>query len=220
MNKIEVAARIKAHWKGKILLGTGLTLGFWAFYFSLQRLAIFPVHTMQPSSIDRIVPFMPGAVYLYESFWFLMPLSPWLMTSEEELRRYSAGILFMSAIGFIVFFFFPTFCPRPKALPGVNGLYGALIQIDKELNSFPSLHAAFAVFHGACCHATFSPDCWPEWLRGFIWLWVFGIIASTLLTKQHVAVDAVAGIMLGFAGYSFCFRDYKIGLTTIRSKLK
>jgi membrane-associated phospholipid phosphatase len=37
----------------------------------------------------------------------------------------------------------------------------------------------------------------PRIVRWLNWTWCVGIVYSTLATKQHVAVDMVAGIMLG-----------------------
>jgi membrane-associated phospholipid phosphatase len=37
-------------------------------------------------------------------------------------------------------------------------------------------------------------------IRGLNWLWCLGIIYSTIAIRQHVALDAVAGIILGAIG--------------------
>jgi len=37
----------------------------------------------------------------------------------------------------------------------------------------------------------------PAWLLIFNFLWCAGIIYSTLATRQHVAVDVLAGLALG-----------------------
>jgi len=37
----------------------------------------------------------------------------------------------------------------------------------------------------------------PQVVRAGNWLWCMGIVYSTLATRQHVAVDAVAGALLG-----------------------
>jgi membrane-associated phospholipid phosphatase len=36
-------------------------------------------------------------------------------------------------------------------------------------------------------------------VRGANWLWCLGIVYSTMATKQHVAIDVLAGALLGFA---------------------
>lgn len=118
----------------------------------------------------------------------------------------------MSLMGFFVFFFFPTGIPRPAFVCTTHALYNALIQFDKGINACPSFHAAFAVYHGACCHAIFKRGAGETWMRVFIWVWVSGILASTLLTKQHVVVDIIAGSILGLCGYVLFFRPRTMSL--------
>lgn len=205
----ETIQRIRTNCALKIVLTLGLTIGFYAFYLPLQWYPLFPVTALRPMWIDRVIPFRPGAVYLYESLWLIMPIAPWLMASTGELRRYTMGFVVMALTGFAVFLLFPTSGPRPGNLHDVNVVYAALTQIDNELNAFPSLHAAFAFFHGAHCHAMFRRGASNRWLRGFLWLWVLGIAASTLLTKQHVFIDVAAGAVLGLGSYFIFCRPAK-----------
>jgi membrane-associated phospholipid phosphatase len=202
MNLEEIGLRIRSHLRLKLLLSVVLTGGIWGLYLFLQRHPVFPGTAVKGGWVDRNIPCVPGAVYLYESIWLLMPIAPWLMNSRADLYGYTKGIASIAAVTFAVFFFFPTSCPRPKDLPAGNLLYGALVHIDSELNAWPSLHAAFAVFHGACCQAVFATGRGLSRVRWFVWVWTFGIIGSTLLTKQHVLVDALAGALLGAVGYA------------------
>jgi hypothetical protein len=201
MNASEMARRIRSNLGFKLVLGLVLTVGVWGLYMLLQRHPVFPVTTMQPGGLDQMIPFAPGTVYLYESIWFLVPIAPWLMLSRTDLLRYTAGLGLISLVAFSVFVLFPTASPRPHAVHDVNALYRALVQVDNELNAFPSLHAAFAIFHAACCQAVFDRADRHRPIRLIIWLWATGIVASTLLTKQHVVIDAVAGTALGLGGY-------------------
>ena len=205
MNSGEIAVRIRSNLGLKVVLGLALTVGVWGTYLFLQRHPVFPVTTLKPSGLDRMIPFAPGAVYLYESIWLLMPIAPWLMASRGDLLRYTAGLGLISLVGFTVFVLFPTASPRPQGVHDLNALYSALIRVDNEGNAFPSLHTAFAIFHGACCQAVFHRGGRHGQIRLIIWVWALGIVASTLLTKQHVVIDAVAGAALGMGGYAlFC----------------
>ena len=205
MHADEMALRIRANLGLKVVLGIVLTGGIWATYLWVQRHPFFPVTAMQVTRLDRMIPFLPGTVYLYESLWLFMPIAPWLMLSRDDLVRYTQALTLVSLAGFAVFVLFPTSCPRPEALQDVNALYRALIRVDNELNAFPSLHAAFAVFHGACCRVVFGRGPRHMRIRRFLSIWAAGIVASTLLTKQHVVLDALAGALLGLGGYAvFC----------------
>ena len=135
-------------WDKRLCSSFALSIYFCAAYYLLQRHPLFPMTAIKALWLDRMIPFVPGMVYLYESIWLLTPVAPWLMTTKAELNGYTQGLVAVSLMGFVVFFFHPTFCPRPNDVRDVNWLYGALIRVDWESNAFPSLHSALAVFHG------------------------------------------------------------------------
>jgi membrane-associated phospholipid phosphatase len=209
MNVNEMALRIRSNWKYKTMLSVVLTFFVWAAYLLLQWHPLFRVTILQPSSLDRMIPFVPSTVYLYESLLILMPIAPWLMKSKAELNQYTKGLLAVSLAAFVFFFIFPTAIIRSKDLQHTNFLYRTLTQIDGESNVFPSLHSAFAVFHAACCCVVFRIGTGRNGIRWFFQVWALAIIAATLLTKQHIVLDAVAGAALGFAGFAFFYRSPK-----------
>ena len=207
----DIIARFKFHWRLKLMLGFWVTLGFTTLYVLLQRFPVFGIVQVKASRLDRMIPFVPSAVYLYESLWLIMPLSFWLTHSMEELNHYAYGFILISMIGFGIFFLYPTANPRPGGLQHANDIYRALIRLDRELNAFPSLHAALAVYSGLCFDALFFTSRWRTRGRWLIWPWVLGIVASTLLTKQHALIDAMAGAILGYAGHASFWRPRKQG---------
>jgi len=201
MSLNEIISSIKSNLALKIVFSVVFTIGFLSIYFGiLQKHQMFPVTTMQISSLDQWIPWFPGAVYLYESIFLLMPIAPWLTGTKGELYAYCLGFTLMSLVGFCIFFFSPTLNPRPQDIYGANSLYMALIQFDNGINACPSFHSAFTVFHGILCHRTFSARSRNRWIRPIIWIWILGILASALLTKQHVFIDLVAGALLGIGG--------------------
>lgn len=104
MNVNEMALRIRSNWKYKAMLSVVLTFFVWAAYLLLQWHPFFRVTILQPSSLDRMIPFVPSTVYLYESLLILMPIAPWLMKSKAELNQYTKGLLAVSLAGFVFFF--------------------------------------------------------------------------------------------------------------------
>jgi len=46
-------------------------------------------------------------------------------------------------------------------------------------------------------------------VTALVWIWVLGILAATLLTKQHAVVDIVAGSLLGGIGFGFHLRSQR-----------
>jgi hypothetical protein len=205
MNVNEMVIRIRSNWKYKTMLSVVLTFFVWAAYLLLQWHPFFRVTILQPSGLDRMIPFVPSTVYLYESLLMLMPIAPWLMKSKAELNQYTKGLLAVSLAGFVFFLLYPTAITRSIVPQHTNFLYRTLIQIDGESNVFPSLHSAFAVFHAACCCVVFRIGTGRNGIQWFFQGWALAIIAATLLTKQHDVLDAVAGAALGLVGFAlFC----------------
>jgi len=205
MSGREIILRLTANWVYKIVLGSGLTAMFAVLYFLPQRYPILPATVLQPTRVEQLIPFMPNTVYLYESIWLLIPIAPWLMKTKSELIQYSKGLLLMSGIGCCFFFFYPTMSPRPINIQDANMFYRKLVAIDSQLNALPSLHAAYAVFHAACCHVTFAAGANHKVLQAIFWTWALAILFSTLLTRQHVVIDLVAGAVLGLCSFAiFC----------------
>jgi membrane-associated phospholipid phosphatase len=201
----EIIARIKVNWAYKLMLSCALWVMFAGIYLIPQHFPLFHVTAMPLLWIDQQIPFMPDAVYLYESLSLIMSVAPWLMTTKGELHQYSKGIILMNLVGFCFFFLCPTLVVRPTDTQAANGLYRLLIQFDNPLNAYPSLHTAFALFHAGCCHVIFSTSPKRRIVQGFFWLWAIGIMISTLLTKQHVFVDALGGAILGLGSFAlFC----------------
>ncbi|MCP3891997.1 MAG: MBL fold metallo-hydrolase [Desulfobulbaceae bacterium] len=197
----EVFFRVSENLKLKLLLGTILTFGIYAGYLLIQRYLFFSPVSMEQTSLDRVIPFVPDSVYVYQSIWFLVPIAPWLMRTVKEIYRYTVGLLVICCISFTVFMVFPTIITRPESLVETNLLYQLLIQVDKELNAFPSLHVSLVLFHLLCCIKIFSEMNLRRRYKLIVWIWAMGIIFSTLLTKQHILYDVFGGILVGLLGY-------------------
>ncbi len=138
MTANEIFLRIKSNWKRKAVLSVVLTNVFTAIYLFLQRFPLFPAVEAPAVGLDELIPFMPDAIYLYETLLLILPVGPWLMKSKDDLARYVASFVLIAIGGFLVFVFFPTSNPRPEDLRNVNMTFAVLIQIDLGLNSFPS----------------------------------------------------------------------------------
>jgi membrane-associated phospholipid phosphatase len=72
-------------------------------------------------------------------------------------------------------------------------------RMDAGGNACPSLHAAFCVFTALALHAQLKSTGAARWLLACNALWCLGILYSTMATRQHVALDVVAGVVLGGA---------------------
>jgi len=78
-----------------------------------------------------------------------------------------------------------------------GSFYSILQRVDASGNACPSLHVAFAIFTACWMHRLLRRDGSGRAVRVGNWLWCAGILYSTLATRQHVAIDVVAGAALG-----------------------
>jgi membrane-associated phospholipid phosphatase len=195
---LSLYGQLKAQWQLKVLLTAAINLFFWVGYAFLSRHAVFPVHLIPLTWLDSNVPFQPmpwGWVYLSE--FLATGCVPWLIGSRADLRRYALGLLVLCGSSFLIFLFFPVASPRPLALPS-TGPVALIAQWDGAFNAFPSLHAGFVVYTLALGLRLFGRRLPAPVVAGF-WIWAGLIFYSTLATKQHYALDLLAGAFIGLA---------------------
>jgi membrane-associated phospholipid phosphatase len=147
--------------------------------------------------LDHLVAFNPLALPIYLSLWVYVSLPPMLMRTRREIVEYGMWIGGVCLVALAIFYFWPSAVPAANidwaAYPGVAFLKG----VDAAGNACPSLHVATVVFSSF----------WLQWLLPQVGLgrisrlvsacWCAGVVYSTMATKQHVAIDVVAGAALG-----------------------
>ncbi|MDE2585214.1 MAG: phosphatase PAP2 family protein, partial [Betaproteobacteria bacterium] len=105
--------------------------------------------------------------------------------------------------GLSCFLFWPTAVPSGtldwNAFPGSEILQG----VDAAGNACPSLHVATAVFSGVWLHRLLGQIEGPRTLQLVNLGWCCAIVYSTLAIKQHVALDMLAGTVLGLAAAAY-----------------
>ena len=202
----QVAAALTKHLVLKSI-GTTLFIGlFFGAYFYLLKTPAYPTTVMPITLLDRLIGFQPLALPLYFSLWVYVSLPPALLATRRELFGYGKAIATTCLAGLIVFYFWPTAVPAATIdwaqYPDVNFLKS----IDAAGNACPSLHVATAVFSGIWLHHLLRRFGTSAWLLAFNWLWCIGIVYSTLATRQHVAVDVMAGLVLGVLAATLSLR--------------
>ncbi|MBL0728425.1 phosphatase PAP2 family protein [Piscinibacter sp. HJYY11] len=204
----ELWARVRLHFVLKTL---GITAFIWVFfigYFWVLRHPVFPVTLMPLTVIDQWVPFQPAMLVPYLTLWFYVGVPAGLAASFRHLIVHGLWATALCVTGLAIFYFWPTAVPpRPfdaSAYPGFALLQG----VDAPGNACPSMHVAVAVFAALHLRSLLRGIGAPAWLRWLNGLWCLAIVYSTLATKQHVALDAVAGVLLGttFALFSLRWR--------------
>jgi len=193
----QAAAAISRHLVLKSI-GTPLFIGlFFGAYFYLLKQPAYPATVMPITSLDRLIGFQPLALPIYISLWIYVSLPPALLATRRELYGYGLAMAGTCLAGLIVFYFWPTAVPAADIdwarYPGV----AFLKSMDASGNAFPSLHVATAVFSGIWLHHLLRRLGAPPRILIFNWVWCTGIVYSALATRQHVAVDVLAGLVLG-----------------------
>ena len=180
------------------MLGTTLGMGaFFVVYFWLLRHPSHPVTLMPLTALDRWIAFRPEALPLYLSLWFYVSLAPALLLGRRELVAYGLATVVLSVIGLGIFFFWPTAVPPPEVDWARHPAFAFLQAADATGNACPSLHVAFAVFTAVWLGRILPQLNAGRTIRALNWLWCIGILYSTIAIRQHVALDVLAGIVLG-----------------------
>lgn len=183
----------------KMFSTMGFIALFFYLYFWVMRHPLSAMSVMPLTRIDGWIGFLPAAFPLYASLWLYIALGTALARDVRELAAYGLASLAMSIPGLAVFMLWPTKVPDF----GIDwSLYPALAfmkSVDVSGNAFPSLHAAFCVFTAAVLHVQLKSLGAARWVVAGNLLWCLGIFVSTVATRQHVALDAIAGAVLGGA---------------------
>ncbi|MHB1667011.1 MAG: phosphatase PAP2 family protein [Thiomonas sp.] len=176
---------------------TAFTWVFFLAYFDLLKHPNGAVTVMPMTALDRWIGFQPWALPFYFSLWLYVSLPPALMATRREIIGFGARMAIVCLIGLGVFYVWPTQVPAFPINWAQHPGFAILRGVDAAGNACPSLHVATAVF------AAF----WLDWMvpalgfgrrmRCLNMLWCALIVFSTLATKQHVVVDAIAGALLG-----------------------
>lgn len=191
---------MRQHWLLKTVGISAFITVFFIAYFRLLKAPIFPVTVMPVTWLDHVIAFNPYALVIYLSLWIYVPIAPIAIADKRKLYALGWEAGGVAIVGLGIFLFFPTMIP---ALPIDWARYPGfefLKTVDAAGNACPSLHVAFAVFTALRFDETLRELRARAVLHVVNWAWALGIVYSTLAIKQHVAVDAYAGTLLGVVG--------------------
>jgi len=199
------------------LKGIGTTLFislFFGAYFYLLKDPAYPTTVMPITWLDHLIGFQPLALPMYLSLWVYVSLPPALLATRRDLYGYGMAMAATCLAGLIVFYFWPTAVPAANIdwahYPDVDFLKS----LDASGNACPSLHVTTAVFSGIWLYHLLRRFGAPLWILSINWIWCIGIVYSTLATRQHVAVDVLAGLLLGILAAYLSLR-YRISASVV-----
>jgi membrane-associated phospholipid phosphatase len=194
---LQVWPRMRILWAAKVT-GTILSMPvFFVVYFWLLNHPLFPVTTIPRTAVDRLIGFCPETLPLYVSLWVYVVLPPMFLKNRRELGSYGVAVIGLSVIAFVFFLFWPTALPKFELDWSQHPSVSFLKTVDASGNACPSLHVAFAVFTAIWLERLLREMGAGRLVRALNWLWCLGILYSTIAIRQHVALDVLAGAVLG-----------------------
>jgi membrane-associated phospholipid phosphatase len=182
------------------MLGTagGIALFFNAYFWAMRH-PLGEATVMPEIWIDRLIGFQPLSFFVYAFLWVYISFGTALARNLRELVIFGLASLAMSLAGLVIYIVLPTRAPNPSIDWSQYPWLDFLRSVDVAGNAFPSLHAAFCVFTAVALHdqmKTLGEARWPRVANGLL---CAGILYSTMATRQHVALDVMAGVILGAA---------------------
>lgn len=175
-----------------MLLGWG---GVGLVYFSTGFLG-GPATVLPETALDRWIPYSPAGVWLYLSFFLLIPYT-YASVAPARVRWLSRAMPLCAALSGAVFLLFPTTLNYP-AYPAMGGagLEAQVLQLllanDSSGNCLPSLHGALTVL---CVWALCEPR---RPLRAALAVLLgLAIGYSIIQLRRHVSIDLGAGMLAG-----------------------
>ena len=174
-------------------------------YFVIGQMTAGQPHYQPFTSIDRVMPLSPPWIGVYGSLYmcaFLLPLV--VVRGRELFLQAMKAYLFVMLVSYAGFFAYPTIAPRDESIVVNSFATWALklfYEIDQPYGCFPSLHVAYAFVGALACYRM------HRGVGVIAAAWSVLIAFSTVYTKQHFGVDAIAGTIEGIAAYALFLRD-------------
>jgi membrane-associated phospholipid phosphatase len=196
---VALGQRIATLWVVKMIGTTVGISGFFVVYFWVMHNPPSEPMVMPLTRLDHWVGVSDDAMVLYGSLWFYISLAPAFAKDKAELWACARDAAIMAAVGLVVFWLFPTTVPVFAVDWAQYPALQFLKATDVGGNAFPSLHVAFAVLTAVLLERQLRSVQAPTWLRVLNMLWAFGIVYSTLATRQHVLLDVLGGTLLAAA---------------------
>lgn len=193
----------------KLLLG-------WVVYFILFILTenLIPAEScyVVHCAIDDLIPFCEIFLIPYV-FWYLLiiiSLGYFLLYNVDSFKRLQIFIIITQAVAMAIYIFFPNRQDlRPTQFPRDNFLTRSvafLYRIDTNTGVCPSLHVAYSI--GIASVWLKEKGVHLLW-KSFVVISAILICLSTMLIKQHSAVDFLAALLVCLLAEAIVYgKDY------------
>lgn len=187
----------------------GAAVGSYAvlIYGITGRLALhLEPRELEPGLVDLALPFVPLTFWIYASVYLIYVASCLLQQDVQIFSRFLYGYILAYSLSALIFLVHPTTFPRDEfPLPDDLDLFTRtafewLRATDAPTNCLPSMHVGSAVMSTLPFYRRH-----PR-LFFFFLIWTIAISLATLTTRQHYAIDVVAGLFFGWFCYGVALR--------------
>lgn len=200
---VGIGGRLR-HWWWFKAMGTSLFMYiFFLAYLDLLHHPRAPVFEMPLTWVDRWLGFHPWALAVYASLWIYVSLPAALAPSLKRLFSLGWHMGCLCGAGLLFYVYWPTAVPPAAVDWALYPGYALLKGIDPGGNACPSLHVAAALYSALWLGRELRELRCSPLLHWGNWLWSALIVFSTLVTKQHVLLDVLAGTGLAAAVAAF-----------------
>lgn len=170
-------------------------------FYGSALLNLHRTHYNLTTALDAHIPLAPFFVLFYVLAYVQWVVGFCLIARESRAVCYRliAGEILAKLCCMVIFLILPTAMERPEITGG--GVWNALLRLvyrlDRPVTLFPSIHCleSWFCFRGALYLK--KPPRWYPWLSLVMTLLV---CASTVLVKQHLAVDIPSALLVAELG--------------------
>ena len=178
---------------GLVAVKNILTLGGYQMYFWPQRnYNPEKKRVLQPNAIDRIIPAIPQAYWVYSPLYYLVFNLAFLSLTDYKITMLNAWLMLLHASFWFLNFptgIAPAFREKIRSAPmdrATRFVMNLVHDHDSEDNACPSMHCAFAVFIACIIYPIY-----PTFAIAFPLVIAF----SCLVCRQHLIVDILPGMI-------------------------
>ena len=170
-------------------------------YFATRPVTKNLTHYNLSLAVDGAIPFIPAFVVIYLLSYIQWTVGYILIArdSRELCHRVISGEIIAKLICLTLFLLVPTTMVRAEISSDgfFDTIVGYVYKLDAPDNLFPSIHCLES---WVCFRGSMQMKKTGSWYRYVTLLFSLLVFASTVLIKQHVAVDIVAGILVAEIG--------------------
>jgi membrane-associated phospholipid phosphatase len=181
-----------------MILGWGVVGLVYAFTSAFQGHGA----TLAETALDRMIAFNPAGIWVYLSFFILIPYT-FITAQPYKLLWLRSSMQTCAVVCGLIFVIYPTTLLYP-AITG-DGMSQSMLRFlassDSSQNCLPSLHGALTLL---CAWALLDGK--RKLHSGLAVLWAMGIFISIIQLRRHVSIDLAAGITVGLACGWLCMQ--------------